>query len=524
MRRKLLLAASALALVTLGPSTARAVPAAVPYVGYLADGDGPFDGMVAVSVELFDQAEDGVSLWGPHLFPEVEVEEGLFTVVLGAADSPELDGILLPAGGAWLDFAIDGTALAPRQKLLSVPYALLADHAQSCDEAAALDELAAGDFATALHDHEGLYAAAAALTLAVERLDNAEDRLNALEASLAAQQAQSVGLQETVDGLQVTAAGQEATIAANELALADLEQQLGDGGCPSDMVAVGDFCVDKVEASMWRRLDGEPVECGAVQAAVEQASAAPWNWNDSDFDKWYQGTDGQCKDPGEKPDLCQYKQYGSPPGCVNILDCSDYPEPRNGNWEAPIYSCAIFGVGPARANTWFEAQQACVWSGKRLCYDPEWQAAAAGTPDPHSEDPGDDSEACNIWKNSKPADAEWVEVGQSIKAGSAKECVSSHGAYDMVGNLMEVTADWWGQGPDDADGAQVNVDYNTDGFWNIDDAEYPGSIPPHGTFPAAAHRGGAWSYGSKAGVFAICLTNGPAHWHEALGFRCCRSQ
>ena len=124
---------------------ALAVPAAVPYIGYLSDDSGPYDGTVAIIVEMFDEADGGASLWGPVEFADVVVESGVFTVVLGAPSGPELDTLVLPADGAWLEFTIDGTLLEPRQEMLSVPYALWAESADACGEAESLGDSGCGD-------------------------------------------------------------------------------------------------------------------------------------------------------------------------------------------------------------------------------------------------------------------------------------------------------------------------------------------------------------------------------------------
>ena len=126
--------------------TALAVPAAVPYIGFLSDDQGPFEGIVSITVEMFGQADGGASLWGPFEFPDVPVESGVFTVVLGVPSGPELDTLMLPMDSAWLEFTIDETLLIPRQEMLSVPYALWADHAVTCSQAEALNIEAAGEF------------------------------------------------------------------------------------------------------------------------------------------------------------------------------------------------------------------------------------------------------------------------------------------------------------------------------------------------------------------------------------------
>ncbi len=244
-----------------------------------------------------------------------------------------------------------------------------------------------------------------------------------------------------------------------------------------EMVKVGDFWIDRYEMSVW-----------------------------------------------ENPD-CTGQSYGSPPGCVGSDECDDYPDgfPNNGNWTVPVYACAIEGVGPSRSLTWFQAQQACGLAGKDLCTNAQWQHAAAGTPDPHTTDPGGDAEPCNIWPGSKPAEREWATENQIVKTQSDAACVSNHGAYDMVGNLWEWTADWWGQGEDNDHGGQPNDgDFHVDGYWNMDAAQHNGTYDEgNPAFPASAFRGGYWGSGSGSGVFALNLYYGPAYWNNPYGARCC---
>jgi len=290
--------------------------------------------------------------------------------------------------------------------------------------------------------------------------------------------------------------------------------------CPSDMVQVGDFCIDRYETSLWTRNSGEPVDCGVLQAAVDEAKASGWT-----AQELYEGLKVADCGVGALA-MCDYRQHGSEPGCTNNAGCDDYPDgfPNNGNWTVPVYACAIEGVGPSRSLTWFQAQQACVLSGRRLCFDSEWQAAAAGTPDPVAIVPVAGTESCNIWPNSKPGERDWATENQSVKTQSEAACVSNHGAYDMVGNLWEWTADWWGQGGDADDGNQPNDgDFHGDGYWNVDNAQSNGTYDEgNPVFPASARRGGSWDSGSTAGVFALLLNYGPANWHHGSGARCCR--
>src|SRR5262249_62171930 len=67
-------------------------------------------------------------------------------------------------------------------------------------------------------------------------------------------------------------------------------------------------------------------------------------------------------------------------------------------------------------------------SAKRRPSSAEWQAAVAGTPDPG---PDNGSTDCNTASRFAVA-----------LTGSRASCVSSRGAFDMVGNLFEWVADW----------------------------------------------------------------------------------
>jgi len=237
-----------------------------------------------------------------------------------------------------------------------------------------------------------------------------------------------------------------------------------------EIVKVGDFWVDRYEMSLW-----ETRECGGEQYGLG---------------------DGDAHDAG----------FG-----------------RNGSAVSKrLFACSIPGATSSCRLTWFQAQRACTESGKRLCTDAEWQAAALGTPDPHADDPGDDSEACNVWSGSKPEGSVFAGPSGSILTGTAALCKSAFGAFDMVGNVWEWTSDWWGQGPNDADGFQLAEEYYQDGYWNIDPGQkggtYVGGTP---TFPAVAVRGGAYYGGKTAGVFAITLDNAPSYSSGNVGARCC---
>ena len=218
---------------------------------------------------------------------------------------------------------------------------------------------------------------------------------------------------------------------------------------------------------------------------------------------------------------CTGQQYGDP------IDLDNYPSgfPDNGNYTTEVYACSISdGITyPSASMTWFQAQQACALSGKMLCTNDQWQAAAAGTPD-------DD---CNI----SSASVEYP--------GDYTGCESAWGAMDMAGNLWEWVALWEGHpgfngaanifsaeyGEDSYVGG--GPDYNSmaavgsDGSWRtyatgmIDGG---GDSPGEYYGPAAAIRGGMYSSSTRAGVFSLNLGDGPSCSPDIIGARCCQQR
>lgn len=176
--------------------------------------------------------------------------------------------------------------------------------------------------------------------------------------------------------------------------------------CPPDAVLVGPTCVDKYEASVWQI---DPAN-KALVAKVKAGSVT----------------------------LQDLMEGGATPLCDSLLD-EDFPPtfPASGQWttlpnaDPPspgVYAVSVAGVMPTQCTTWFQAAQACRLSGKRLLTNLEWQDAAAGTPDPGTDDGTTD---CAItWES------------DFALTGARSSCVSAWGAHDMVGNAGEWVADW----------------------------------------------------------------------------------
>jgi hypothetical protein len=243
--------------------------------------------------------------------------------------------------------------------------------------------------------------------------------------------------------------------------------------CAVDAVASGTVCMDQYEASVWRVPDPTTLNANLV-AKIQQGTATAADLAAGGATQL--GTAGDdyapCTDNGQN--------------CAN-----------------DIYAVSLPSVIPSAFATWFQAQEACTNSGKRLPTSAEWQVAANGTPDPG---PDNGTTDCNT------GDEAGTSALRATPTGARSSCVSARGAFDMVGNLAEWVADWvpastacpgWGGFSDDAmclSGASTTI-----------------------TAPGALLRGGAFRFGTQTGPLAVQeAAPGPTGLFN-FGFRCARA-
>lgn len=188
-------------------------------------------------------------------------------------------------------------------------------------------------------------------------------------------------------------------------------------------------------------------------------------------------------------------------GATQLGTAADDYEPCTDNGQncaGDIFAVSLPSETPSAFVSWFQAQEACANSGRRLPTSAEWQVAVSGTPDPLGDDGRTD---CNVA----------TDTGVAVTA-ERSACVSSRGAHDMVGNLAEWVSDW------------VAAPTVCPGWASFsDDSMCLAGASTEQTSPGALVRGGAFAAvgGRRAGPFSI-VTFPPFHSTIFIGFRCAR--
>ncbi len=178
---------------------------------------------------------------------------------------------------------------------------------------------------------------------------------------------------------------------------------------------------------------------------------------------------------------------------------------------------SVVGEIPWRNLTQIQAVNLCAKAGKRLPTSEEWFAASLGTPD---KDRGWGKDDCQVSSN-------WS--AQPGPSGTASNCVSYAGAYDMVGNVWE-----WVKG-DITDGVYKDVQMPSDGYIKAVSADgLPLETDPDNPVESyngdylwlkkggarGVARGGYWANKGEAGQYSFYAVTEPTFSGTGVGFRC----
>ncbi|MDD4004886.1 MAG: SUMF1/EgtB/PvdO family nonheme iron enzyme, partial [Elusimicrobiaceae bacterium] len=155
---------------------------------------------------------------------------------------------------------------------------------------------------------------------------------------------------------------------------------------------------------------------------------------------------------------------------------------------------------PINCIGWMEANNYCIWKGKRLPTEAEWELAAKGkteNPYPWGRTPATCSHAVITGADG----AKGCGANSTQPAGSKPLDKSPYGVMDMAGNVSEFVNDWYSS--------------------SYPSAKKDPAGPLSGTFKVT--RGGSWQ--SNAGSANITLRSFTpmSSWSTGIGFRCARN-
>ncbi len=231
---------------------------------------------------------------------------------------------------------------------------------------------------------------------------------------------------------------------------------------------------------------------------------------------------GPCPDdmvliPSDQNNFCIDIYEASPGQACSVVNPQNQTETRDNLDQVDCQPVSQKNKLPWRNISYDQASRACAKAGKRLPTNAEWLQASLGTPDSES-----------VW-TAKDCQVNYNWDEQPGLSGSGKNCISSFGAYDMIGNVWEWVKGTVKQGEfnneqlpnsgfiDATDGEGIpimtnnktpNANYNNDYYW-LKSSDVRGMA-----------RGGYWRNKSDAGVYSLYIVTPPFQAEAGIGFRC----